>query len=97
MKNIDGDYYGFRDDDDGGEMVAREAEAERKLRERKLREQREAWDASSMEVNEGAAYEVHGAEFQAYVPLPSPELIEAKLLEKKKQKLLAAYGNAADN
>lgn len=97
MKKIDGDYYGFRDEDDGGEMVAREAEAEGKLRERKLREQREAWDASNVEENEGSAYEVHGAEFQAYVPLPSAELIEAKLLETKKQKLLAAYGNAADN
>lgn len=97
MKKIDGDYYGFRDEDDGGVMLAKEAESETALRARKLKEQRDAWKASSVEANEGAENEVHGAEYQAYVPLPSAELIEAKLLETKKAKLLAAYGNAADN
>ena len=97
MKRIDPSYYGFRDEDDGGVMVEKERAAESGLRARKLEEQRATWEAQHVEGNEGGVEAVHGGEFEAYVPLPSAAEIEAKILESKKARLLAAYGNAAEN
>jgi pre-mRNA-splicing factor ISY1 len=119
MKKVDGDYYGFRDEDDGGALVREEAEAEAMIRAKKLEEQRRAWEAAgrgNASATSGDDPEsrgfgggstggppyggpdgVVGAEYEAYVPLPNAKDIEARIVESKKQRLLAAYGNAAEN
>jgi pre-mRNA-splicing factor ISY1 len=99
MKKIDGDYYGFRDEDDGGAMVKKEAEAEVRLRAMALERQRDEWAkagvagvAGNPAVEESAV--VHGAAFEAYVPLPDAAAIEATIVASKKARLLATYGDA---
>ena len=97
-RHIDGDYYGFRDEDDGV-LVAVEAAAEGEMRAAALRE----WEAQApvreREAAEAAAAAAMGmagdgqTAFVAYVPLPEQKEIEARVLEKKKAALMSKYAS----
>lgn len=91
QRRIDVDYYGFRDEDDGRLTVV-EAEAEVVMRERAMEEwhRHEAHRGQEKDVQDDS---VPGAEFVAYVPLPEHAVIEAKILETKKQRLLSKYAS----
>lgn len=95
QRRIDVDYYGFRDEDDGT-LTTVEAQAEVAMRERAMEEWRRA-DAERKRKEEHVTGEederVPGVEFVAYVPLPDHAAIEAKILETKKQRLLAKYAS----
>lgn len=96
-RGIDPDYYGFRDEEDGV-LEKVEAEAERFLRAEAIAE----WEAKESERQE-LMKKTHGVagidkqveddapRFVAYVPLPDQKAIEQRVLEKKKQDLLAKY------
>jgi pre-mRNA-splicing factor ISY1 len=99
-RRIDGDYYGFRDEEDGGAMVTAEAAAEATMRA----EEMARWEAEAPERERAGAEAVAaaaalgagggedgGSAFTAYVPLPEPKEIEAKVLEAKKAALLNKY------
>jgi len=94
-KAIDPDYYGFRDEDDGL-LVKVEAEAEKQMiaeavLEWELREhEREKQAAGASCANELDPADT-AQQFVAFVPLPDQKAIELKVLEKKKQDLLAKY------
>ena len=98
LKCIDLDYYGMLDEEDGT-LVKLEAEAEEKLRAKKIAE----WEAKQREIeaitgkrkhdgdgDDGVAF---GSEFVAHVPLPDNKDIEALVLAKKKKDLLAKYAS----
>ena len=96
-KNIDADYYGFRDEEDG--ILERE---EKKAEQKIIAEALAEWDekdktrAADMKAKgkRGAAEmedEDETTQFIAHVPLPDTKDIEAKVLEKKKRDLLAKY------
>lgn len=97
-RHIDGDYYGFRDEDDG--ILARvEADAEKALREKAIEEFSESERAAGREIGREAGGASNGKKgdndevtrFMAYVPLPDVKEIEAKVLETKKAQLLNKY------
>ena len=96
QRHIDGDYYGFRDEDDGI-LVEVEAKAEAAMRAEALRE----WEASAPERERDAAAAALGneapiagaAKFVAYVPLPDAKEIEARVLEGKKAALMSKYAS----
>lgn len=95
QRRIDGDYYGFRDEDDGTLTVV-EAKAEALMRERAIQEShREVERRRQRENDETSEKEedIPGAHFVAYVPLPEHAEIEAKIVESKKQRLLAKYAS----
>lgn len=100
-KAIDPDYYGFRDEEDG--VLERvEAEAEKVIRtqavlewEEKEHERQQALAATSAGARGGAGGDEEGARFVAYVPLPDQQAIEAKILEMKRNDLLAKYTSEA--
>ena len=87
-KNINADYYGFRDEEDGVlERVERGAE---RVLKRKWEEEWELMElARGTEApggpgaGPGAAAEAEAA-FVAYVPLPEEKEIEKRVLERKK-------------
>lgn len=99
-KLVDGDYYGFRDEEDGV-LVKVEAQAEEKLRT----EAEQEWEAQEAERRRQAASAGRAAtvaeevaeeeRFVAYVPLPDAEEIEARVLESKKAALLSKYTSEA--
>lgn len=95
---IDHDYYGFRDEEDGV-LLKVEAAAEKKMRAKLISE----WDAKEQERLDAFAAvagkkaeklqqeQVDEMQFVAFVPLPDQAAIEQRVLEKKKQDLLAKY------
>lgn len=99
-RQINADYYGFRDEDDGV-LVHVEAEAEADMRRLAM----EDWDAKEAErqaalasvrgglEDASSAGDVSAMQFVAYVPLPDQKEIEAKVLESKKQALLSKYAS----
>ncbi|KAH7622010.1 hypothetical protein Ndes2526B_g02835 [Nannochloris sp. 'desiccata'] len=98
-RHIDGDYYGFRDEDDGV-LIEVEAAAEAEMRAEALRE----WEAQAPErereaekvalaVANGGADAAVGERFVAFVPLPEIKDIEARVLESKKAALLSKYAS----
>ena len=93
-RHIDGDYYGFRDEDDGV-LVAVEAGAEAEMRAEALRDWRpEELAAGGAAAAAAAAAEAeNGPRFVAYVPLPDQKQIEAKILESKKAALMSKYAS----
>ena len=100
-KNINADYYGFRDEEDGVlERVEREAERvlKRKWEEEwELMELARGTEAPGGEAGApGAAAEAAEAAFVAYVPLPEEKEIEKRVLERKKADLLAKYTSAEE-
>lgn len=99
FQNINADYYGFRDEEDGvllrvegGAETAMRAEAVSLWAEqRREREAAAAGAASGPGALWGGEAGAAGAEFVAYVPLPDVRDIEERVLEKKKRDLLAKY------
>jgi pre-mRNA-splicing factor ISY1 len=96
-RHIDGDYYGFRDEDDGV-LAQVEAAAEAEMRAETLRQ----WEAEAPEREREAAKEAAEAvnagdadaeRFVAFVPLPEIKDIEARVLESKKAALLSKYAS----
>jgi pre-mRNA-splicing factor ISY1 len=98
-RHIDGDYYGFRDEDDGV-LVDLEAAAEAEMRTQALREweaeaparEREAAKEAAAAANAGSGG-ADGERFVAFVPLPEIKDIEARVLESKKAALLSKYAS----
>jgi len=91
-RQIDGDYYGFRDEDDGV-LVTVEAEAEAGLRTEALTMDGAAHDATEAVESVPQAGDEEIDRFVAYVPLPDQKEIEAKVLERKKAALLTKYAS----
>lgn len=99
-RNIDMDYYGMRDDDDGV-LIKLEAEATEKARAEAVAEweaeqaRREADGGKKRRQQEDDDFEALTGGFKAYVPLPDNKDIEALVLAKKKKDLLAKYASPA--
>lgn len=96
-KAIDPDYYGFRDEEDGV-LLRVEEEAEKQLRAEAILdwEDKEAERQAALSLGKQGGSSHHSEavdedRFVAYVPLPDQKAIEQKVLEKKKQDLLAKY------
>lgn len=83
MKDIDADYYGYRDDDDGI-LLPLEQRAEREARERAVDE----WSAQNEKQEPEVEQEV---ETTAQRAIPSQQDIQEALLARKKQELLEKY------
>jgi len=103
MQNVDTDYYGYRDEDDGV-IVELEQEAQQKA----LHKQLEATGLNEIEIEERIKQIMDREErddvfedlsycgpkkFISHVNVPTSEQIQAEILEKKKQELLALYLN----
>ena len=82
MKDIDADYYGYRDDDDGI-LLPLEQKAEQEARERATQE----WLAQ----NEQEPEMEEEIETTAQKAIPSQQDIQEALLARKKQELLEKY------
>lgn len=82
MKDIDADYYGYRDDDDGI-LLPLEQKAEQEARERATQE----WLAQ----NEKEPEMEEEIETTAQKAIPSQQDIQEALLARKKQELLEKY------
>ncbi|XP_045473522.1 pre-mRNA-splicing factor ISY1 homolog [Harmonia axyridis] len=109
MKDIDADYYGYMDDDDGI-LIPLEKEAKKKaiskecalwkankdVRHQKDSDEEEYIYAVEKSDDELEPVEVDGSQqrFVAHVPVPSQEEVEQALLRRKKQELLDKYGAA---
>ncbi|CAF4618696.1 unnamed protein product [Rotaria sp. Silwood1] len=103
MKNIDADYYGYMDDDDGL-LIPSEEKCEKEAIRKKL-EQWKNNEINNTDVDESddEDYVVGPSSridvdviskdhiFIAHVPVPSQKEVERALLERKKQELLAKY------
>ncbi|XP_037088026.1 pre-mRNA-splicing factor ISY1 homolog [Pollicipes pollicipes] len=103
MKDIDADYYGFLDDEDGV-LVPREREQERRavaawLAEWRARKEAgvdtEEGDAPAHDVDSEEETDAAAPRFVAHVPVPSQQEVEAALVERKKRELLARYASQA--
>lgn len=82
MKDIDADYYGYRDDDDGI-LSPLEQKNEQKAREKTINE----WTPPK---DDEPIVEIE-AEKTAQKPIPTQEDIQNALLARKKQELLEKY------
>eukprot|EP00002_Diphylleia_rotans_P005648 TRINITY_DN1482_c0_g2_i3.p1 TRINITY_DN1482_c0_g2~~TRINITY_DN1482_c0_g2_i3.p1 ORF type:complete len:294 (-),score=86.09 TRINITY_DN1482_c0_g2_i3:299-1051(-) len=96
-KNVDADYYGYRDDDDGI-LEPLEAAAEEKA----IRAAAEKWEAEQRERERvsGIVMSQEKSEpdrFVAHVPVPSLEDIEKVLLKKRKEELMRMYAAEVGN
>lgn len=102
-KNIDADYYGFRDEEDGV-LLREEAEAEKAMvaaavmdweekEAQRVRDQKRRRGQGG-DDDDGAEDEQGGHGFVAHVPLPDQKDIEGLVLQKKKKDLLAKYVSA---
>lgn len=81
MKDIDADYYGYMDDDDGI-LVPLEQKAEQEAREKCIEE----WVSREKEP------EAVDIEITAQKPIPTQQDIQEALLLRKKRELLEKYG-----
>lgn len=82
MKDIDADYYGYRDDDDGI-LLPLERKAEQEARESATKEWQEQRDKKSDRQEE--------VETTSQKSIPSQRDIQEALLVRKKQELLEKY------
>lgn len=80
MKDIDADYYGYMDDDDGI-LVPLEQKAEQEAREKYIKE----WMSREKEPEADV-------ETISQKPIPSQQDIQEALLIRKKKELLEKYG-----
>lgn len=80
MKDIDADYYGYMDDDDGI-LIPLEQKAEQEAREKYIKE----WMSRKKEPEANV-------ETTAQKPIPSQQDIQEALLIRKKKELLERYG-----
>jgi pre-mRNA-splicing factor ISY1 len=103
-RRIDADYYGYRDEDDGV-LAAVEAEAEAAMRTDAIKEweqQQAERQRAAEEAGAAAAAALFGdgtgdeTRFVAYVPLPEPKEIEARVLQSKKAALIAKYASKTE-
>lgn len=83
MKDIDADYYGYRDDDDGI-LLPLEQKAEQEAREKAMQD----WTTQN-ETKESE--EDEEVEITAQRAIPSQQDIQEALLARKKQELLEKY------
>ncbi|UYV60147.1 ISY1 [Cordylochernes scorpioides] len=101
MKDIDADYYGYRDD---GILVPLDMEEERKAIEKAVLAWEERQDGQATELQQGSEpmEEIHVSEveeaggklrFIAHVPVPSQKEIEEAIVERKKQEILNRYAS----
>ncbi|KAK2722754.1 pre-mRNA-splicing factor ISY1 homolog isoform X2 [Artemia franciscana] len=101
MKDVDADYYGYRDDDDGI-LVQLEREEEKKA----IREVVQEWKkgkqgdiADNLEPEEEIDFESLLSDkplYTAHVDVPSQEDIKEALLQKRKKELLSKYVGDAE-
>ncbi|KAF7279173.1 hypothetical protein GWI33_007584 [Rhynchophorus ferrugineus] len=106
MKDIDADYYGYMDDDDGI-LIPLESRAEKIAVQRAISEWKSKKEHSTdvdTEVEEVNIYAVCDSDeeteildgsqqrFVAHVPVPSQQDIEQALLKRRKQELMEKYG-----
>ncbi|GAB6029180.1 NineTeen Complex (NTC) component [Chamberlinius hualienensis] len=104
MKDVDADYYGYRDDDDGI-LIKLEMEAEIKA----IEEAKKEWQSnqgklktkskevvniyqSDLEDDEGQKKK-KVTTYIAHVPVPTQKEIEEALIQRKKQQLLEKYAS----
>lgn len=112
MKDVDADYYGYRDDDDGV-LFPLEEKAEKIAIQKSIQEWKEKQkDGAKVDDDEEELYPpdpedriqidtedpmgLLAPRFTAHVPVPSQKDVEAALLRKKKQELLEKYGIGND-
>lgn len=108
MKDIDADYYGYRDEDDGV-IVPLELVAQREAIKKVLEEEKDAGikqenveiedylDNYQFKDEEDDDYSIVVKKFTSHIPaLSSFKSIEDAILEKKKAQLLAEYVNCED-
>lgn len=81
MKDIDADYYGYMDDDDGI-LIPLEQKAEQEAREKCINE----WISREKDP------ESADVEITAQKSIPSQQDIQEALLARKKKELLDKYG-----
>lgn len=86
MKNIQPDYYGWRDEEDG-KLLTAEAEAEAKM----INAAVEEWQAKAGVAATSKKAAEPSEVMQAYVSVPSVDDIKELMLERKKQALLEKY------
>lgn len=106
-RNVDADYYGYRDDDDGL-LTKLEAEAEKRAVEKAIQKWKDQQALKEKLLNRKPDEDVDGEEdsmqtddiefnqsnkFVAHVPVPSREDMEKILVEKQKEKLLKEYAS----
>jgi pre-mRNA-splicing factor ISY1 len=100
-RHIDGDYYGFRDEEDGA-LEPLEAAAEVEMRAAALAEWREKEAERAAALGAAAASAMPSADeadaprFVAYVPLPDQKEIEQRVLESKKKAILDRYASTQE-
>ena len=106
MKNIDADYYGYRDEDDGI-IVPLELEAQKEAIKKALEEEKEAGieqvndeiddhldDYQLSKEDDDDDYSIVNKKFTSHIPSFSLfQQIEEAMLERKKAQLLAEYAN----
>ena len=88
-KNIDMDYYGMRDDDDGV-LVKLEGEAEASLLQAKVAKWEEG-RAARQELGTEEAAEEETAQFVAHVEVPDQAAVQQAILARRKRELLASF------
>jgi len=88
MRDIDADYYGYLDDDDGI-LIPLEEKAETLA----IQKVKEEWTASIGErMEDDNSIENNFVKASVYVEVPSQKDIEEAILRKRKQQLLEKYG-----
>lgn len=107
MKDVDAEYYGYRDEDDGV-LLPLEAQHEKQVLQEALEKWRSEKDVNKPEEEEdiykvtdhqeddGGADEdeaEEGAVFTAHVPVPSQKEVEEALVRRKKMELLQRYAS----
>ncbi|KAJ8931914.1 hypothetical protein NQ314_015183 [Rhamnusium bicolor] len=102
MKDIDADYYGYMDDDDGI-LIPLELRAEKSEKKEQIlnkdsdveqEEEENIYAVEESDEEDTAKQVADGSQqrFVAHVPVPSQQDIEQALLKRRKQELLEKYG-----
>ncbi|XP_033830006.1 pre-mRNA-splicing factor ISY1 homolog [Periophthalmus magnuspinnatus] len=107
MKDVDAEYYGYRDEDDGV-LLPLEAQHEKNVIQEAVEKWRSEKDQNRteeeediykvtdhQEEDEGADEDEgeEGAMFTAHVPVPSQKEVEEALIRRKKMELLQRYAS----
>lgn len=98
MKDIDADYYGFRDEDDGvivAEETKIESELLAKLTDADIKQFSDSED-NIEDISDGLDF-TGPKRFISHVPyVPTQEEVQKELVRRKKQELLAKYSSEMD-
>lgn len=86
MKDIDADFYGYRDDDDGI-LLPLEQKAEQELRNNAIK----AWKEKREKNNDDKEDEDEEFKSTSQKPIPTQQDMKEALLARKKQELLEKY------